>query len=182
MAVSRLDQVTPGWATTRPRRRRHGWIGPALSARLHGWELDHQLAAGASPRATAALQARARWITSPRNRRRVADGLARARDSAQTARPGFTAAVRPRAREVIDASTVLASLDQCLRGGEPVAPAGMAMLGLLLTDCTSPLYQPAGAGELGSRLRAAAATLTATDRHVQADLVATPRSRDEAPR
>jgi hypothetical protein len=94
----------------------------------------------------------------------------------------FTAAVRPRAREVIDASAVLASLDQCLRGSEPVAPAGVALLQLLLTDCTSPLYQPAEAGELGSRLRAAAAALNATDRQTNADLVAEPPSRDEAPR
>jgi hypothetical protein len=147
---------------------------------LHSWELDHQLAAGASPRTSAALEVRARRITGSRNRRRVADGLARTLSAAHTSKPGFTAAVRPQAKEVLDASTVLASLDRHLRGSEPVAATGVAMLQLLLVDCTSPLYQPTEAGELGSRLRAAAVALKTTNRHANAGPEAA--RRDEARR
>lgn len=150
-----------------------------MTAWLHSWELDHQLAAGASPQASAALEARARRIVGSRNRRRVADGLARTLSAAGMTRPVFTAAARPRAKEVLDASTVLATLDRHLRGSEPVAPAAIAMLQLLLTDCTSPLYQHTEAGGLGSRLRAAAAALRATEGHANASPDA---ARDEAHR
>jgi hypothetical protein len=46
-----------------------------------------------------------------------------------------------------------------LRGAEPVAARGVAMLGELLTEPTSPVYGSNDPGDLASRLRAAAAAL-----------------------
>jgi hypothetical protein len=138
-----------------------------LIAWLQAAELDRQLAAGASPRATAVLSIRASRITAPRSRRRLADGLARALRSAQDTTPGVSAAVRPDVREVLAARAVLVALDRRLRAPEPVTAHGLAMLQTLLTDGTSPLYRPGEPGALGSRLRAAAAALELTERAQQ---------------
>ena len=90
---------------------------------------------------------------------RVGAGLAGAVRDAETTTHGFSAAVGPDRREVVAARAVLATLDRRLRAPEPVTAHGVALLGLLLTDGTSPLYQPAQPGALGSQLRAAAAAL-----------------------
>jgi hypothetical protein len=147
---------------------------------INGWELDRQLAAGCDPASDPALEARARRITSRRSRRQLAGGLARVVHSVEPARPAFTAAARPDAAEVLAARTVISSLERRLRGADQIAPAGAAMLGLLLIDCTGPLYHPTGAGELGSRLRAAAAALEPSGRRSERALVAPEAAPDEA--
>ena len=131
----------------------------ALIASCHAGELDRQLASGTSPRASALLAIRGQRLTGRRYRVRVAAGLARAVRDAEAIPYGFSAAVRPDRREVIAARTVIATMDRRLRASEPVSPQGVAMLGSLLTDGTSPLYRPAEPGTLGSQLRAAAAAL-----------------------
>ena len=131
----------------------------ALISGWHADELDDQLAAGASPGASAILTIRSERLISRRYRARVAAGLARVVRDAEATTRGFSAAVRPDRREVIAARTVLATLDRRLRAAEPVSPRGVAMLQSLLTDGASPLYRPTEVGALGSRLRAAAAAL-----------------------
>ena len=84
--------------------------------------------------------------------------------SATDGAPGFTAAVRPHRREVLAARTVIETLERRLRAPEPVSARGMAMLGGLLTEGTSPLYRPDEPGALGSQLRAAAAALEPASR------------------
>ncbi len=121
--------------------------------------LDRRLADGASPEESAVLAARARRVTSRRNRKRLAAGLDRALSSARGAKPGFTAAIAPNGREAEAARTVLIALQRRLREATPVAPRGAAMLMVLLTDGSSPLYRPVAPGMLGSSLRAAAAAL-----------------------
>jgi hypothetical protein len=118
-------------------------------------ELDRELAAGVYPQTNALLALRARTLTGPRNRKRVADGLRRAQRTA----PGLTAAVRPNVRELLAAQTALVAIDSRLRSPTPVRPEGVAILHELLTDAASPLYQPGEPGTLASRLRGAAAAL-----------------------
>jgi hypothetical protein len=130
-----------------------------LYAAWHSTTLDRELAGGVDPQTSAVLALRARKLTGPRGRKLVADGLAGALRRAKEYSPGITAALRPDARELLDARTVLAALDRRLRGSEAVTAQGVAMLGGLLTDAASPLYRPSGPGELASRLRAAAAAL-----------------------
>ena len=84
--------------------------------------------------------------------------------SATDTAPGFTAAVRPHRREVLAARTVIETLARRLRAPAPVSARGMAILGGLLTDGTSPLYLPDEPGALGSQLRAAAAALEPASR------------------
>ena len=73
--------------------------------------------------------------------------------------PGFTAAVRPNARELLPAQPTVAAIGQRLRSSAPVGAAGVAILKALLTDGASPLYQDGEPGELVSRLQEAAAAL-----------------------
>jgi hypothetical protein len=130
-----------------------------FSAAWHSTTLDCELAEGVDPQTSAVLAVRARKLSGRRGRKLVADGLAGAVQRAKDTTPGITAAVRPDARELLDAGIVLAALEHRLRGSEAVTAQGVAMLRGLLTDAASPLYQPSGRGELGSRLRAAAAAL-----------------------
>ena len=143
------------------RSRRGPWrrLRVALSARWHGAELDQQLAAGASPWASEALAARARQITTARNRRQLAAGLAGALRSARARGPVWTAAARPNRPDVVEARAVIAALDRRLRSPEPVGPQGVAMVRALLVDGNGLLYRPGEPGALGSRLRAAAAAM-----------------------
>jgi hypothetical protein len=159
MSVADLERIS---FPPRLLRQGGGWgrgVRLALIARWRAGELDRQLAEGASPAASPLLAIRGQRLTSPRFRERLAAGLTRAVRDADATAPGFSAAVRPHRREVIAARTVIAILDRRLRGAEPVSARGVALLELLLTDGTSPLYLPAEPGALGSRLRAAAAAL-----------------------
>jgi hypothetical protein len=166
MAVSGLQPVASPWLRLRFRAEPWRRVRLALIVWYRAAQLDRQLAAGTSPQASTLIRLRAQRITGHRSRRRLADGLARALDSARDITPGFTAAVRPHRREVLAARIVLATLDRRLRAPEPVTAHGVAMLQVLLTEGTSPLYRPSEPGALGSRLRAAAAALEPTHRYV----------------
>jgi len=71
----------------------------------------------------------------------------------------FTAAVAPNRRAVLAARPVIEAPEGRLLRPEPVAARGVAMLGELLTEPTSPLYRPPDPAALASRLRAATAAL-----------------------
>jgi hypothetical protein len=159
MSVADLDRISYPSLSLRPVRSPWRRVRLALIAGWRAGDLDRKLAAGASPSADALLAIRARRLTGPRYRARVAAGLARAVRDAEASTRGFSAAVRPDRREVIAARTVLTTLERRLRGAGQVSARGVALLESLLTDGTSPLYLPGEPGALGSRLRAAAAAL-----------------------
>ncbi|MGN6870249.1 MAG: hypothetical protein ACTHMY_17810 [Solirubrobacteraceae bacterium] len=126
-------------------------------------ELDRQLAAGMNPWRSDELALRAQRITRRRSRSQLARGLSSAVRAGQEV-TGFSAAVRPDPGEVLEARTVLSAVAQRLRAPEPVAARGVAIVHVLLTDATSPLYHPVAQGALGSRLRAAVAFMEPTNR------------------
>lgn len=151
------------WVALGTRRRLWSRLRLALIVRWRSAELDRQLAAGMSPWRTDELALRARRITRRGSRRQLAAGLSRAVRAAEEV-TGFSAAARPHPSEVLDARTTLSAIAWRLRAHEPVAAHGVAMLQLLLTDATSPLYRPAVPGALGNRLRVVAAAMEPTDR------------------
>jgi hypothetical protein len=160
MSVTDLQRSLHPVPSLRPIGGRWSRIRVRLIASWCAAELDHQLAAGASPAASALRAIRCQRLTSRRYRARLAAGLTRAvRDAEEPRTVGFSAAVRPHRSEVIAARTVLATLDRRLRAPEPVSAEGVARLESLLTDGTGPLYRPTQPGALASRLRAAAAAL-----------------------
>ena len=67
--------------------------------------------------------------------------------------------VAPDRHEVAAAGAEIAALERRLRDGRRVDAAGVAMLRLLLTDGSGPLYDPVGAGSLARHLRTAAGAL-----------------------
>ena len=159
MSVADLERISYPPLSRRRGESRWRRVPLALIAGWRAAELDRQLAAGASPDASALLAIRSQRLTGRRYRARVAAGLARAVRDAQNTTHGFSAAIRPDRREVVAARTVLAALYRRLRAGEPVSAQGVALLESLLTDGSSPLYRPIEHGALGSQLRAAAAAL-----------------------
>jgi hypothetical protein len=156
---ARSPRATTWSGARRVQRLGHSRAHLRLLAPWHGPELDRQLAAGIDPHTSALLAMRARTITDKRGRKRVADGLTRALRTARPTTPGFTAAVRPRAAELLAVRPVVAALDRHLRCLEPVSAQGVAILRELLTEGASPLYQPSAPGALADRLCAAAAVL-----------------------
>jgi len=156
--------IRPGAArpsNARPKRgrSRRPRLGLALTVAWRATELDRRLAAGEEPWVSDELALRARRLTTRRTREHVATGLAGALRSAGSGGAVFTAAVRPRSGDVLEARAVIASIERRLRAPGPVAARGVALIRLLLIDGNGPLYQPSDPGVLGSRLRAAAAAL-----------------------
>lgn len=154
----------PAWpgSVRLSQRRRAGWrrrIRWALLAHWHADTLDRALAAGVGPYSDALLTVRAEQLTSPRSRRRLAGGLARLRREDAAGLDDWTAAVAPDRHEVAAAGLEIAALQRRLRDGARVDAAGMAMLRRLLTDGSSPLYDPVGPGSLARHLRGAAGAL-----------------------
>jgi hypothetical protein len=158
-AVTRPEVVHPGIAL--PRERLRPGLRLAASVWWRGAELDHRLADGEDPAASHALALRAHRITAARRRARLANGPHGALRRARAGRGGFTAAVRPHSPDVLDAGSLIATIEGRLRDPEPVAARGVAIVRSLLIDGNSPLYRPGEPGVLGSRLRAAAAALGA---------------------
>jgi hypothetical protein len=152
----------PAWPAAVRLSRRAGWRRRtrwALLAHWHAGTLDRALAAGAGPYAGAVIAVRAQQLTTARSRRRLAGGLARVRRDAAGALSGWTAVVAPDHHEVAAAALEIVALERRLRDGGRVEAAGAAMLRILLTDGSSPLYDPVGAGSLARHLRAVAGAL-----------------------
>jgi hypothetical protein len=147
------------WLCVRALASGWGRVRLGVIVRWHAARLDCDLAAGVSLRSTDAHALRAVKITGRRRRANLADGLARVLRSASDSRPRLTAAVPPDHRAVLAARPVIEALERRLLSPEPVAARGVAMLGELLVEPTSPLYRARDPGALGSRLRAAAAAL-----------------------
>lgn len=154
----------PAWPSTDhlSQRRRAGWRRRtrwALLARWHAETLDRALAAGVGPYAGALTAVRAHQLTTMRSRRQLADGLQRVRRDATSELSGWTAVVTPDRHEVAAAAPEIDALERRLRDAGRIDAAGAAMVRLLLTDGTSPLYDPVGAGSLARHLRVVAGVL-----------------------
>jgi hypothetical protein len=105
--------------------------------------LDRQIAAGHHGESSPALALRARQLTDPRTRRRIARDLRGIVDYVH----------RHRSRTVISAVVIepaavrsgrsaILELARRLEGPAPVSPSGVVRAGALLTDGSSPLFNP----------------------------------------
>jgi hypothetical protein len=136
----------------------------ALRARvlLHAGRLDTALAAGADPSASPELALRASRLTSARHRRALAGRIEEVIRLAEQPGPRLSAAPPLAKRDVRDARAALLDLSQMLRGGEPIAPAGVVLAQRLLSDGAGPLYVHCAEDALWHTVRAASAALGAT--------------------
>ena len=127
-----------------------------MAARCAAARLDRQLAAGTSPEDSVSLTARAVQLTSMKYRRGLAASMQRilaAAGAPPAMMPLPPAPVHPlriplRRAQIRQSALPLATLARHLAEPGPVAVQGMAMVSLLLTDGTGPLYCDACAGDL----------------------------------
>jgi|SRR5580658_9647859 hypothetical protein len=140
---------------------RRVWPWQRMLASSRAGRLDRELAAGTSPEASAVLAARAARLTSTEFRRDLAASLRRmlvaagqpARAGAAQ-RPGLGGARPPRVPvrtpRISQTAPRLAELASRLLEPGPVPVRGVAMVTLLLTDGTGPLYREASRADLGA--------------------------------
>src|SRR5262245_9681914 len=102
---------------------------------------------------------RARRLTSPRYRRKLASGLNRAlREAGEPAAP-FSAAVPLQRREILKVRDDIEQLAEDLLAPGDVQPRGVVLVQQLLTDGSSPLFAPSPDGALDQAVRHAHAAL-----------------------
>jgi hypothetical protein len=124
--------------------------------------LDRQLAEGADPTSDHALGLRAAQLCRVRTRRVLARRLRRTVRAAQKAsgpRWGFLPLARD---EILAESDAAIDLVRRLEAPGAVAPMGVALARLLVTDPVSPLSVPAEPGTLYTVLRLATAAMGPT--------------------
>lgn len=101
--------------------------------------LDRKLAGGADPSRSRALALRARQLTCPKARTRLADAIER-RIRAAEEPPKFSPQVPPAGASVRAASAELNSIAQLLRSPLVVYARGVALAAALINDGESPLF------------------------------------------
>jgi hypothetical protein len=116
-------------------------IRDRVVARLKGWSLDAELAAGAPVDTDARRAARARFLVEPRRRAALAgywENLIAAPQSRPVRRDRIVAA-RPELEQMV----------ALLRSPRPVPARGVALARVLLTDGTGPVHNGANRADLG---------------------------------
>jgi hypothetical protein len=138
-------------------------LGARLRARLNSSQLDRRLADGADPAESPELTLRARRLTGRTYRSRLADSLDEAVRVAERREVRVSAVPPLAAREVRASRASLIELALALRGGGPVAPAGVALAERLLIDGSGPLYVTSGHDALWLAARRATVALELSD-------------------
>jgi hypothetical protein len=142
--ITRIPVATapPRTATQRrpldPSTLRPDWR-VALLARLRAGALDRALIAGADPARSRPLAARARLLTSSRNRAALAAALEHLPGLAPARPSRFR--LRPSAQAVAANEERLRELGALLRADTPVYARGVADVGQLLSDGVGPLFR-----------------------------------------
>jgi hypothetical protein len=127
--------------------------GCQLMTRLHAYRLDRELARGCAPETDRMLAVRAMQLASSRMRRLLGRSLRRVASG-----QGSMSSVVARSA-VAESAEQRGELTDALLAPEPVPVRGIAMVRLLLTDSSGPLYPPGRPDELGAVLRQAATAL-----------------------
>jgi hypothetical protein len=129
------------------RRARSSAADASLKLRLRVYMtrpwLDRRIAASGPGATSAALELRARQLTSTRARNRLAQELRGLVEYAQRmgSRPTFSAVVIDR-RAVAGGRYAILGLAERLEGREPVSARGMTLVRRFLTDGLGPLFNP----------------------------------------
>jgi hypothetical protein len=130
-----------------------------LRARVNATGLDRELADGAPPGASRALELRARALSQPAVGRELGHQLRRiVRQAHQPTVPGTR--VKPRRERVLAAEPELQLLASRLQSPRRPAVAGIAKVRVLLSDGCGPLYYRHSEQDLGTAIREATSALT----------------------
>jgi hypothetical protein len=109
-----------------------------LLARARSFSLDGKLIAGADPACSTALAVRAAQLTSQSSRCSLADALEGLLQAVQ--QPRRRTRVRPEAATVFANESTIRRLAERLRSGGPLYARGIAHVGALLSNATSPVF------------------------------------------
>jgi hypothetical protein len=121
-----------------------------LLARLHSRALDRALITGADPAEAPQLAAHAARLTTQPSRSRVARALERLARAASE--PARLWGILPSRRAIAENAEELRALAALLRGPSPVYAQGVAMLRVLVSDGTGPVYTDNDGGALAAQL------------------------------
>src|SRR5690349_4083087 len=138
-----------------PRRVR---LRDRITARVRAFDLDRRLAEGVPPERSAALALRARRLVDPRYGERLARRLDDVVCEAFTGR-ARRASIAVRLEAVAAVSAEIDDLAHRLVAPGAAAVAGIAQVGLLLSDGAGPLYSSRSREDLGAAVRRARAAL-----------------------
>jgi hypothetical protein len=140
-------------------------VADRVRARLRAAELDRRLAAGAAPESGPELMLRARRLLRRSERRRLARTLRALVRAAAHPRPG--PATPPLARkQVLESAGELERLAATLDATGPVSVRGIALVRLLLTDGSGPLYLASRGGRLESAIESVLAYGSTSPRRI----------------
>jgi len=118
--------------------------------------LDEQLAEGVNPSASPGLSQRARRITRPAARRRLAEALRLRIEAAQTPAPPLTAKIPVDRTPVLSCREQIEALADRIATAEHPRARGVAIARQLAFDGLAPLYwRPGGNGDGATRLAGA---------------------------
>ena len=121
-----------------------------LRVRLHRQRCDRELADGCAPDSSEDRALRARQLTDSVTRRRLAQSLRRVVAEVDDSRPTLLSSKVPVCRKaVVPWREGLLGLADRLAQPGAVNPCGVARTLVLLTDATSPLYNPAPERSVG---------------------------------
>jgi hypothetical protein len=123
-------------------------IRARVLARAGAWWLDQALAGGVCPDASATLSLRAHRLIGPATRHALAAELRDVIGRARRPPTPLDNGVRLCAVEVLRSRDAIGDLADRLDGWEPVEPAGVARVRLLLRDGAGPLYNESCPGGL----------------------------------
>ena len=133
-------------------------------ARVRADQLDRELARGASPEASAPLAIRAQALVRPATRRFLArtllDLLAEATHPAQRL---ALARIPPQRHRVLHAADAIQALVGHLLAPGPVPARGVALVMLLLTDGSGPLFHRGSSADLRAQIQEAVDALAVLD-------------------
>jgi hypothetical protein len=126
-----------------------------LRAHLDSTALDTQLAAGEPTTTNRARAVRAAMLVAPAKRHQLAAGWQSVLRPTPAAPLGRGSVVPTRSDQVGPALPEIEELVAALRAEWPVAPRGVALANLLLTDGTGPLYNPTNPRNVRDEIREA---------------------------
>ena len=141
------DAEFPVSEPCRLRARVMAWAG--------AWWLDRALAGGICPDTSATLSLRAHRLISVATRRALAEELRDVIGRARRPLHPFDNGALICSSEVLDAHDAIEALADRLEGWEPVEPAGVARVRLLLRDGVGPLYNRSYPGGVRGAVRRA---------------------------
>ena len=148
-----------------PHRPAPGSGSNSLSGRAwvwaHQFELDRELAEGADPTSSPALQTRARRLQRTDFRRGLVAQIDAALAKAEHPPHWHSASLPVRALEVRSARETLQALRQVLTAPGAPCVQGLALAACLLNDHHGPLYDPCTGGDIAQRADVATSALAA---------------------